>query len=356
MASTLGNPEDVVLVTGASTGLGLALSRILVDQPERLILTAREHSLERFAAAGITESERVRLRPLDVLDHDQQSAVVEEARRDWGGVDVLINNAGVAYRSVVEHIDDEERLRQMDVNFLSPIELARKVLPDMRAKRRGRILNVSSVSGMMAMPTMAAYSASKWALEGATEALWYEVRPWNVHVTLIEPGFIHSPSFPQHPLHARVQGLPRRRPRSLPRALRSHGPLHRTPHATRPLHPRTRRPSHPQDPTPRQSPPPSPRHPRRPRLRPPPTPATPRPLPLGAVPIAAFSDYVGYSLRVSHLGREQLLARALPPIARADSVSGQGTMLRCQFRPNAMSRADASVARELSLQQTSQSS
>jgi short-subunit dehydrogenase len=121
--------------------------------------------------------------------------VVEEAAREWGGVDVLINNAGVAYRAVVEHISDEGRWDQMNINFRAPLELIRLVLPRMREKRAGRILNISSVGGMMAMPTMALYSASKFALEGATESLWYEVRPWNIHVSLVQPGFIRSDSF-----------------------------------------------------------------------------------------------------------------------------------------------------------------
>jgi hypothetical protein len=83
---------------------------------------------------------------------------------------------------------------QMDVNYTA-VELTRLVLPAMRARRRGRIINLSSVGGMMAMPTMAIYSASKFALEGATEALYYEVRPWNIQVSLIQPGFVHSESF-----------------------------------------------------------------------------------------------------------------------------------------------------------------
>jgi NAD(P)-dependent dehydrogenase (short-subunit alcohol dehydrogenase family) len=99
----------------------------------------------------------------DGVDHGRQ-AIVAEAEWDWGGIDVLINNAGVSYRAVVEHVDDRERLSQMDVNFRSPMELIRLLLPGMRAKRSGRIISVSSVGGMMAMPTMAAYSASKFAL------------------------------------------------------------------------------------------------------------------------------------------------------------------------------------------------
>ena len=107
----------------------------------------------------------------------------------------MINNAGVSYRAVVEHVVEEERIAQMNVNFRSPMEMIRLVLPGMRAKRAGRIVTISSVGGMMAMPTMAAYSASKFALEGAHEALWYEVRPWGIRVTLVQPGFVDSDGF-----------------------------------------------------------------------------------------------------------------------------------------------------------------
>lgn len=189
------DPEAVVLVTGASTGLGLALARRLVATRHRLILTARAESLERFAREGIRENGRVWLRPLDVALAAERARAVAEAEARWGGVDVLVNNAGVAYRTVVEHMTDRGQTDQLNINFRGPMELIRLVLPGMRAKRAGRIINVSSVGGMMAMPTMALYSASKFALEGASEALWYEVRPWNIRVTLVEPGFIHSRSF-----------------------------------------------------------------------------------------------------------------------------------------------------------------
>ena len=188
--------SPLVLITGASSGLGLALSNLLIERTDfRLILSARETSLPNFGQQGIEESSRILLRRLDVTDENQCFEVIEEAERALGGVDILVNNAGVMYRSVVEHVTEVERLAQMDVNYRSAMELVRLVLPGMRKKRAGRILNISSVGGMMAMPTMAAYSASKFALEGATEALWYEVRPWNVKVSLIQPGFIRSDSF-----------------------------------------------------------------------------------------------------------------------------------------------------------------
>lgn len=183
-----------VLVTGASTGIGLQIARRLLDTDHHLILTARASSLERFADHGITPSDRVWLRPLDVTDAGQRAAVIDEIEA-VGGLDALVNNAGLSFRSVAEHTDDAERLAQLDVNFLGPLALARLALPGMRARRRGRILNISSVGGMAAMPTMSAYSASKFALEGATEALSYEVRPWGVAVSLVQPGFIRSDGF-----------------------------------------------------------------------------------------------------------------------------------------------------------------
>lgn len=187
-----------VLLTGASRGLGLAIARALIDAGRyRVLLTARQGSLHRFGEAGIHEGEHVKLRALDVTSPDERLAIVEEAALDWGGVDVLINNAGITYRAVVEHITDADRIAQFEVNYNAPMELTRLALAGMRERRFGRVINVSSVGGMMAMPTMSVYSASKFALEGASEALFYEVRPWNISVTLVQPGFINSDGFEQ---------------------------------------------------------------------------------------------------------------------------------------------------------------
>ncbi len=187
--------DKTVLITGASAGIGLEIARLLSRARYRVILTARPSSLPRFYSHAIVESPQVRIRPLDVTQAEQREAIIAEAERDWGGIDMLINNAGLSYRAVLEHVEERERLEQMNVNFRSPMELIRLVLPGMRSKRSGRIITVSSVGGMMAMPTMAAYSASKFALEGAHEALWYEVRPWGIRVTLVQPGFVDSDGF-----------------------------------------------------------------------------------------------------------------------------------------------------------------
>ncbi len=186
---------ETVVVTGASTGLGLALARRLLGSSYRLVLTARASSLARFAAEGIGEGERVHVRALDVTSAAERAALIDEIDARWGGVDVLVNNAGVMYRAVLEHLTHDEMVEQLEVNYLGPVDLIRRALPAMRARRAGRIINVSSVGGMMAMPTMAAYSASKFALEGATESLYYETRPWGIKVSLVQPGFVHSDAY-----------------------------------------------------------------------------------------------------------------------------------------------------------------
>jgi len=187
--------KPVVLVTGAGSGIGLALAEILYSLPQyRVACTAREHSLAKLRER-FPENERFCLLPLDVTNEDERERVVTEVCHRWGGINVLVNNAGISYRSVVEHMTEADELKQMATNYLGPIGLVRLVLPYMRERGRGKIINVSSVSGMLAMPTMASYSASKYALEGASEALWYEAKPLGISVSLVQPGFIHSESF-----------------------------------------------------------------------------------------------------------------------------------------------------------------
>lgn len=188
-------PAPVVLITGATTGVGLALARLLRGSPFRVVLTAREGSLKRIEREAFAGDPNYFLRPLEVTSAQSRQELKDWVEKNLGGVDILVNNAGISYRSVIEHMSDDDLTRQIETNFHGPFSLIRMVLPRMREKGWGRIINVSSVGGMMAMPTMGAYSASKWALEGASEALWYEMKPWNIGVTLIQPGFINSDSF-----------------------------------------------------------------------------------------------------------------------------------------------------------------
>lgn len=188
--------KDIVLITGASAGLGLEIAKnVIASKQYCVVLTARPNSMERFSHEGIIESDDVLLRPLDITSADMRNELITEINSDYGGVDIIVNNAGFTFRAVVEDVSEEDRLLQMNTNFRSPMELIRLCLPNMRSKRKGKIINISSVGGQMAMPTMAVYSASKHALEGATESLWYELKPWNIKVTLVQPGFINSKGF-----------------------------------------------------------------------------------------------------------------------------------------------------------------
>lgn len=187
--------KPVVLVTGCSSGIGLAIAKTLHACDEyRVVVTAREKSIEKVRELFM-DTDRFIIRSLDVTSDEDRIRLYAEVQRHWGGVDILINNAGISYRSVVEHMTEKDEALQMATNYFGPMGLIRLCLPHMRDTGRGKIINISSVSGMLAMPTMASYSASKYALEGASEALWYETRPFGIEITLVQPGFIHSNSF-----------------------------------------------------------------------------------------------------------------------------------------------------------------
>ena len=187
--------KPVILITGCSSGLGAATAALLHKQKEyRVVITARHSSCAELRKL-YEEDERFLIRELDVTSSEDRRRLIEEINEKWQGVNILINNAGICYRAVFEHMTDESEANQMATNYFGPAELIRLVLPHMREQGRGKIINISSVSGMLAMPTMSSYSASKYALEGMSEALWYELRPLGINVSLLQPGFIRSLSF-----------------------------------------------------------------------------------------------------------------------------------------------------------------
>lgn len=188
--------KKTVLITGASTGVGLAIAReFMADESVHLILTARQSSLHRFEREGIVENDRLWIRPLDVTNRQQQIDVVFEIEETFGGVDLLINNAAITYRTVTEYTTPQERRHQMAVNYEGPMELATLVLTKMRERRSGQIIQISSAAGLVSMPTMGIYASSKHALEASSEALHFEVRPFDIKVSLVIAGFINSPAY-----------------------------------------------------------------------------------------------------------------------------------------------------------------
>lgn len=176
----------VWLITGASSGLGHALASAVLQHGHRAILTARNiDSLETLASAypavALVEA-------LDVTKPAQITDVVRKAETHFGSIDILVNNAGVGYLGAVEEGDDDSIRWQFETNFFGPAALIRAVLPIMRKRERGTIVNISSMAGFVSHAGMGYYAASKFALEGLTEALWQEVEPLGVNVVLVEPG------------------------------------------------------------------------------------------------------------------------------------------------------------------------
>lgn len=175
-----------IFITGVSSGFGLALAREALAAGHEVVGTLRQ-------ADGIVAFEalapgRAHARLLDVTDEAAIVAVVSAVEADLGPIDVLVNNAGYGHEGVMEESTLAEMRRQFDVNVFGAVAMMRAVLPGMRARRSGRILNITSMGGMITMPGIAYYCGSKFALEGISEAVGKEVRDLGIHVTAVAPG------------------------------------------------------------------------------------------------------------------------------------------------------------------------
>src|SRR5918912_1421540 len=174
------------LITGCSTGLGRALAEAVIDAGHNAVVTARD-------AGGVTDlvdraTDRVLALPLDITKYDQVTSVAGQAEQTFGGVDVLVNNAGYGYRAAVEEGDEPDIRTLFETHFFGPVAMIKAVLPGMRARRSGAIVNVSTI-GVQIMPMGSGYyAASKAALEAMSGALHAEVKPLGISVTVVEPG------------------------------------------------------------------------------------------------------------------------------------------------------------------------
>ena len=176
----------VWLITGCSSGFGRALAAAVLARGERCVVTARDVDTLRDLVAAYPDTGLAL--PLDVTDRDQREHAVVQAERAFGRIDVLVNNAGYAYYAAAEEGDDA-RIREMfETNFFGLVALTQRVLPAMRARRQGHIVNISSVGGLVANIASAFYAASKFAVEGFSESMAQEVAPHGLRVTIIEPG------------------------------------------------------------------------------------------------------------------------------------------------------------------------
>ena len=182
---------NTVLITGATDGLGKAAALLLAERGYRVFAAGR--SEEKRARLDTLARERqlpIETLELDVWDDQSVKAAVASVIEKSGGLDVLINNAGIVYASTVEDTLMEDWRRQFETNFFGVVRVTQAVLPHLRTRRRGRILMMSSVSGLVTPPTHGPYSSSKHALEGLSNALRMEMYPFGVDVVLIEPGYI----------------------------------------------------------------------------------------------------------------------------------------------------------------------
>ncbi len=181
-----------VWITGASSGIGEALAYAYAGAGASLVLSARSKDKLEAVKANCKGSGSVWIYPLDVSDFDRCRQVSREVLAETGGVDILINNAGVSQRSLAAETAFEVDQRIMDVNFLGTVALTKAVLPHMLERGRGHLVAISSIAGKLSTPLRTAYAASKHALHGFFDGLRAEVEDRGVSVTLICPGYIRT--------------------------------------------------------------------------------------------------------------------------------------------------------------------
>ena len=178
--------SPVWLITGCSTGFGHDLAERVLARGWRAVVTARDKT--RVADLVRKAEDRALAVDLDVTNNEQITAAVNAAEKRFGRIDVLVNNAGYGYQSTIEEGEDAEIRAQFEANVFGLFAMTRAVLPGMRSRRKGHVLNITSVAGLVGFPGSGYYAASKHAVEGMSDALAAECEPLGIKVTCIEPG------------------------------------------------------------------------------------------------------------------------------------------------------------------------
>ena len=180
------NNEPTWLITGASSGLGRAIAEAALERGYNVVATARSKTaLADIAGSG---SGRLFTARLDVTDKQTIRSAVSEAEQQFGGIDVLVNAAGYGYLAAVEEGEDDGIRAQFETNVFGLLDVTKAVLPTMRARRRGMIINLSSLGGLVAFGATGYYHATKFAVEALSESLSHEVAPLGIKVMIVEPG------------------------------------------------------------------------------------------------------------------------------------------------------------------------
>ena len=178
--------SDVWFITGCSTGFGRELAKLVLDRGYRAVVTARDPGKIQDLTAG-HEGRALALK-LDVTDKAEVAATVRQAEAVFGSVDVLVNNAGFGYVGALEESEETEIRAMVETNFFGLASMIHEVLPGMRRRRRGSIVNISSIGGLVGFPGVGYYCATKFAVEGLSESLSKEVAPLGIKVLVVEPG------------------------------------------------------------------------------------------------------------------------------------------------------------------------
>jgi NAD(P)-dependent dehydrogenase (short-subunit alcohol dehydrogenase family) len=175
----------LILITGVSSGFGRALSEAAIADGDIVVGTVRKEA-DRVEFEKLSKNAHGRI--LDVTENDRISSAVAEIETNIGAIDVLVNNAGYGHEGILEESSMDDLRRQFEVNVFGAVAMMQAVLPSMRKRRAGRILNITSMGGMITMAGISFYHGSKFALEGISEALGKEVKDFGIHVTAVEPG------------------------------------------------------------------------------------------------------------------------------------------------------------------------
>jgi short-subunit dehydrogenase len=178
--------KRVWLITGISSGIGACLAKEVMATGDFVIGTFR--STEQANEFNTSNSGKGIAIKLDVTDSKRVEQSIQTIVEQYGTIDVLVNNAGIGMTGAIEESSLEEARKIMEVNFFAALKVTQSVLPIMRKNKKGHIIQLSSHAGIKGFPGFGIYNASKFALEGFSEALWHEVKPLGIHVSLIEPG------------------------------------------------------------------------------------------------------------------------------------------------------------------------
>jgi len=181
--------KKVLLVTGAGRGLGVDIAKAALAAGFAVVATGRDPQTVEKAVGAADDLLTVRL---DVTDPASVQAAVQTAVDRFGHIDVLVNNAGNFYAGYFETISDEQFRAQLETNFFGPLTVTRAVLPVLRRQRSGQVITITSTAGLIGQEFCAAYAASKFALEGWMESLRFDLEPFGISTTVVEPGFFRT--------------------------------------------------------------------------------------------------------------------------------------------------------------------